>query len=196
MKLVLASSSPARTRILQQLRLPFDTVTPDIDETPLSGENTIDYVTRLSLQKARVVAPQHPDSLVIGSDQACTLNGLIMGKPGTIESACKHLKMCSGQWLEFHTGLALINTQSGKEHSHVEKFTVKFRQLSDEEIRAYVQLDQPLNCAGCFKVEAAGISLFEALEGQDYNSLLGLPVIALVSLLKAEGLNPLLAAKP
>lgn len=195
MKLVLASSSPTRSKILQQLRLPFVTASPDIDETPLADENTIDYVSRLSLLKARAVASQHPGSLVIGSDQACTLNGLIMGKPGTIESAFKHLKMCSGQWLEFHTGLALINTETGEENSHVEKFTVKFRSLSDEEIRAYLQLDQPLDCAGCFKVEAAGISLFEALEGRDYNSLLGLPVIALVDLLKAQGLNPLLAAK-
>jgi len=196
MNLVLASSSPTRSKILQQLQLPFITYSPDINESPLNGETTLNYVKRLSLEKARAVSNQYPDSLIIGSDQACSMNGLILGKPGSEEAGIKHLKLCSGNWVQFQTGLALINTRTGKEHVTYDSFRVKFRCLSDEEIRAYIKLDKPLDCAGCFKVEAAGIALFEALEGKDYNTLLGLPIITLVSLLKEEGLNPLLAAVP
>jgi septum formation protein len=193
MKLTLASSSPYRAKILQQLKLPFDTCAPDIDESAQSGENTHDYVSRLALSKARAVAGRRQDTLVIGSDQACTLNGLIMGKPGTEEAARKQLKMCSGNWLKFHTGLALVNTQTGNEQVVVETFKVKFRQLTDDQIKAYVQLDQPLDCAGSFKAESLGISLFEAMEGSDFTTLLGLPMISLVTLLQSEGLSPLLS---
>ena len=196
MKIVLASSSPYRVKILQQLRLPFKTCTPDIDESPKPGENTREYVSRLALEKARAVCNRFPDSLVIGSDQGCTLNGLILGKPGTHDAAFKHLKLCRGNWVEFQTGVALINTGSGQEHVEVETYRVKFRNLSDEEIRAYIALDKPLDCAGSFKVEEAGVCLFKAMEGNDYNTLLGLPLITLVTLLKKEGLNPLLAARP
>ncbi len=195
MNLVLASSSPTRIKILKQLRLPFTSCTPGIDESPLSDESIVDFVARLSVEKARAVATKFPDSLIIGSDQACSLQGLILGKPPNAEAAFKHLKMCSGNWVEFQTGLALINSANGKEHATVESYRVKFRSLSDEEITAYIRLDQPLDCAGCFKLEEAGITLFEALDGSDYNTLLGLPLIALVSLLRKEGLNPLLAAR-
>ncbi|MBT5484212.1 MAG: septum formation inhibitor Maf [Gammaproteobacteria bacterium] len=195
MNLVLASSSPTRIKILEQLRLPFTTCTPGIDESPLSDESLADYVARLSAEKARAVSAKFPDSLIIGSDQACSLHGLILGKPANTEAAFKHLKMCSGNWVQFQTGLTLINSTNGEEHTTVESYRVKFRSLSDEEIKAYLSLDNPLGCAGCFKVEEAGITLFEALDGSDYNTLLGLPLIALVSLLKKEGLNPLLAAR-
>lgn len=192
MKLVLASSSPYRVRLLRQLQLPFTTCTPGIDETPQYGEKIDDYVSRLAQAKVRAVADQHPDSLVIGSDQACTLNGLVLGKPADEEAARKHLKLCNGAWVEFRTGLAVLNTASGKLHSAVEAYRVKFRTLTDAEIRGYIRLDMPLDCAGCFKVEEAGIALFECMEGRDYNTLLGLPLIELVSMLKEEGLNPLL----
>lgn len=191
MKLVLASTSSTRARLLGQLQLPFETASPGINETPLNDEKTADFVRRLALEKARAVKHQFTDALIIGSDQACTMTGLILGKPATEEAAFKHLKLCAGQWLEFHTGLALINTTTGSEVSRVETFRVKFRSLSDEEIRTYVQIDQPLDCAGCFRVESAGICLFEAMEGQDFNTLLGLPMIALVSLLKEQGVSPL-----
>ena len=194
MNLVLASSSPYRIKILRQLCLPFETFPPHIDETPKANEDTEEYVRRLSLDKARAVAARFPDSLVIGSDQACTLNGLILGKPGSEDAAFKHLKLCSGNWVEFHTGLALVNTRTSKETAVVEKFRVRFRTLTDSEIRAYIRLDDPLDCAGSFRAEALGISLFEAMEGSDYNTLLGLPLIALVSLLREEGVNPLLAS--
>lgn len=194
MNLILASSSPYRIKMLEQLCLPFTTCVPGVNESPLTEETIKDYVARLSLEKAQAVSAQYPDSLIIGSDQACSLNGITLGKPGNQDAAFKHLKMCCGNWVEFHTGLALINTGSGKQHLTVESYRVKFRHLSDEEIQGYIKLDNPLDCAGSFKVEAAGIALFEALEGNDYNTLLGLPLIALVSLLKKEGLNPLLDA--
>jgi len=194
MKLALASSSPYRAQMLGQLHLPFDTLSPDIDETPKADEGIDDYVSRLALEKARAVAENCPNSLVIGSDQACTLQGLILGKPADEEAARKQLKLCSGKTVDFRTGLALINTATGKQRTHVEHFRVRFRSLTDEEIRAYIKIDQPLDCAGCFRVEATGIVLFEALEGRDYNALLGLPLIALVTMLREEGLNPLLIA--
>ena len=194
MKLVLASSSPYRVKMLAQLQLPFDTCSPGIDESARPGEAVEEYVLRLAGEKARSVADRYPDSLVIGSDQACTLNGLILGKPVDADAARKHLKLCSGTWVEFHTGLALLNTGTGKQHTTVERYKVKFRVLSDAEIRGYIQLDNPLDCAGCFRVESAGIALFERLEGRDYHTLLGLPMIALTDMLREEGLNPLLAA--
>ena len=193
MKLVLASSSPYRVKMLEQLRLPFSTATPAIDETPRQDEAVDAYVLRLAEEKARAVAGRHPDSLVIGSDQACTLNGLILGKPADADAARKHLKLCSGTWVEFRTGLALLNTGTGKLHSTVEGFRVKFRTLTDQEIRGYIRLDEPLDCAGCFRVESAGIALFDSLEGRDYHTLLGLPMIALTDMLREEGLNPLLS---
>jgi len=194
MKLVLASTSPYRHRILQQLKIPFETCAPDIDEAPENAENIADYVCRLALEKARAVRTRFPGSLVIGSDQACSLHGLILGKPDSAEAAFKHLKMCKGNWVEFSTGLALINTDSGREQVLRETFRVKFRQLADDDIRAYVKLDQPLDCAGSFKAESAGIALFEAMEGRDYNTLLGLPMLALVDMLANEGISVLQVA--
>ena len=194
MKLVLASSSPYRHRQLQQLGLPFTTMAPALDETALPGEQVVDYVRRLALAKARGVGAQCPGSLVIGSDQACHLNGLPLGKPADAEAAFRHLKLCQGNWVEFVTGLALVNTASGREQVTAESFRVKFRALSDAELRAYIRIDHPLDCAGSFKVEAAGIALFDAMEGRDYNSLVGLPMMALVDMLVAEGVSPLLDA--
>ena len=192
MKLMLASSSPYRAKILQQLKQPFDICAPDIDELAQPEENTADYVSRLALAKARAVANQCKNTLVIGSDQACTLNGLILGKPGTEDAARKQLKMCSGNWLVFHTGLALVNTETTTEQVVVETYKVKFRQLTESQIQTYIRMDQPLDCAGGFKVESLGISLFTAMEGSDYTTLLGLPMISLVTLLESEGFSPLL----
>ena len=192
MKLMLASSSPYRAKILQQLKQPFDICSPDIDELAQPEENIADYVSRLALAKAKAVASQCKNTLVIGSDQACTLNGLILGKPGTEDAARKQLQMCSGNWLTFHTGLALVNTETTTEQVVVETYRVKFRQLTDSQIQTYIRMDQPLDCAGSFKVEALGISLFAAMEGSDYTTLLGLPMISLVTLLESEEFSPLL----
>lgn len=192
MKLVLASSSPYRREMLSRLQLPFESVSPDIDETPQGEEKIEPYVRRLAEEKARAVARHCPDALIIGSDQACALQGLILGKPGTAEAAAQHLALCSGQWITFYTGLALFDSGTDTMKSLVETYRVKFRQLNKTEIEGYIRLDQPLDCAGSFKVEQAGIALFEAMEGRDYNTLLGLPMIALVTLLHEAGLNPLL----
>lgn len=194
MKLVLASSSVYRARLLKQLGLPFDTVSPDIDESPQGAEAPRDYVHRLALEKARAVKASYPEALVIGSDQTCSLQGLPLGKPGTEQAAFKHLKLCAGNEVEFLTGLALVNTATGKERVAVESYRVRFRALTDDEICAYIALDHPLDCVGAFKAEAAGIMLFDAMAGEDYNTLLGLPLIRLVSMLRQESVNPMLTA--
>jgi len=194
MKLVLASSSPYRRQVLSRLQLPFKAMAPEIDETPHGDEKIAPYVRRLAEEKARALAGQCPDTLIIGSDQACALQGLILGKPGTAEAAAQHLALCSGQWVTFYTGLALYHSGTDSMQSLVETYRVKFRELASEEIAGYIRLDQPLDCAGSFKVEQSGIALFEAMEGRDYNTLLGMPMIALITLLREAGLNPLLAS--
>lgn len=192
MKLLLASSSKYRRALLQQFGLPFDWASPDIDETPLDGESPEQLTARLALAKAQALAVQWPEHWIIGSDQVCVVNGQITGKPHTVEKAVAQLQACSGQRISFLTGLALVHPASGFVRVMVEPFYVQFRTLSDEEIRAYVALEQPLDCAGSFKVEGAGIQLFDRLEGRDFNSLIGLPMIALCDLLREAGINPLL----
>lgn len=191
MQLVLASSSRYRRALLEQLRLPFASASPDIDETPLAGEAVPALVTRLALAKARALASKFPDALIIGSDQACALDGRILGKPGNAENARTQLQACSGRRVTFHTGLVLYATQSGDWQHSVDTYTVQFRDLSAAEIARYVELEQPFDCAGSFKVEGLGITLFSALEGKDFNSLIGLPLLSLCAMLRAAGLNPL-----
>ncbi|MDH5593661.1 MAG: Maf-like protein [Gammaproteobacteria bacterium] len=189
MKLVLASTSPFRKELLQRLDIPFETASPDIDESPQPGETPEQLVARLSEQKARAVAKQFPDSLIIGSDQVATLDDNIIGKPGNHENAVKQLQNASGQRVVFYTGLCLLNTASGNTQTEVIPFSVTFRKLTDEQIENYLKKEQPYNCAGSFKSEGLGIVLFEKLEGNDPNSLIGLPLIALVDMLKNEKFN-------
>lgn len=191
MQLVLASSSRYRRALLEQLRLPFTCASPDVDETPLPGEAVSDLVARLALAKARALAPQYPDALIIGSDQACALDGRILGKPGDAERARAQLQACSGRRVTFHTGLALYDVRNGTAQQDVDAFTVQFRTLRADEIARYVELEQPFDCAGSFKVEGLGIALFSALDGKDYNSLIGLPLISLCTMLRAAGVDPL-----
>jgi MAF protein len=195
MKLLLASSSPYRRQLLQQLQLPFDYLAPDIDESPLIDESPRAYVKRLAQAKATALVDSHPRHWIIGSDQTCVVNGEIVGKPGNRERAIAQLQACSGQCVDFYTGLALYRPEDGRCFSLVEPFTVHFRSLSHEEIEHYVDLEQPFDCAGSFKVEGLGIHLFENLEGRDYNSLIGLPLIALCNLMRQAGLSPLLQAQ-
>jgi septum formation protein len=195
MKLLLASSSKYRRTLLQQLGLPFDWASPEIDETPLALESAAQLVIRLAQAKATALADDYPQHWIIGSDQVCVLDGQIRGKPGTADNAMAQLRSCSGKRVEFLTGLTLLQPQSGQCFSLREAFYVHFRELSEEEIRAYVQQEQPLDCAGSFKVEGLGIQLFSALEGRDYNSLIGLPLIGLCDLLRQAGINPLLSTK-
>jgi MAF protein len=191
MQLVLASSSRYRRALLEQLRMPFVCASPDIDETPLPGETVDALVARLALAKARVLSGSFPDALIIGSDQACELDGHILGKPGTAARAQAQLRACSGRELRFHTGLVLYDAHNGCWQHGIDTYTVRFRDLSDAEIAWYVEQEQPLDCAGSFKVEGLGIALFSALEGQDFNSLIGLPLLSLCAMLRKAGLNPL-----
>jgi len=188
MKLVLASSSPFRKTLLEKLQLPFITDSPDIDETPLENEPIESMVKRLAKIKAEALAKQHPKALIIGSDQSATLNNKILNKPGSYDSAVKQLRAASGKTITFHTGLCLLNTQSHKSETLCEPFVVKFRQLTDTEIDHYLTQEKPYNCAGSFKSEALGISLFESMQGNDPNTLIGLPLIQLCRMLKENGM--------
>lgn len=188
MTLVLASTSAYRRMLLERLQLPFVTARPDVDETPLPGEHPPETANRLALAKARAVAERFEDALIVGSDQVAHLGSEIFGKPGTPERAIAQLQHMSGHSVVFHTALALINTRTGAVQATSVPTEVRFRRLSDAEIIRYVEREQPLDCAGAAKSEALGISLLEALTGDDPTALVGLPLIALSRMLRAEGL--------
>lgn len=189
MKLVLASTSAYRKMLLERLCIPFDTDRPETDETPLSGEAPPATAERLAAEKARAVAARWPDALIIGSDQVAYLDGEVFGKPGTEARAIAQLQRMRGRTVTFHTALALLNTRSG--HLQVEGVPtrVRFRDLSDDEIRRYVAKERPLDCAGSAKSEGLGIALLDAMPGDDPTALIGLPLIALSRMLRAEGLE-------
>ena len=189
MKLVLASTSAYRKMLLERLHLPFDTDRPETDEAPLPGEAPAATAQRLAAEKARAVAARWPDALIIGSDQVAYLGSEVFGKPGTEARAIAQLQRMRGQTVVFHTALALLNTRTG--HLQVEGIPtqVRFRNLSDDEIRRYVAKEQPLDCAGSAKSEGLGITLLDAMPGEDPTALIGLPLIALSRMLRAEGLE-------
>lgn len=188
-KLILASSSPFRRQILDKLQIEYTCISPDIDESQLENETASQLVKRLAENKARKVADSVSDSLVIGSDQVAVLGDEILGKPHTHENAVKQLEKLSGKTVTFLTGLALINSKTGQVQSEAVPFKVVFRSLSTQMIENYLKTEQPYNCAGSFKSEALGIVLFERLEGEDPNTLVGLPLIRLVRMLENEGMN-------
>ncbi|HEX4869361.1 MAG TPA: nucleoside triphosphate pyrophosphatase [Moraxellaceae bacterium] len=187
--LLLASSSPARRQLLERLGLPFHCASPDIDEARHPGEPVEALVLRLSEAKARALATAWPDHLVIGSDQALALDGDILGKPGTAARAREQLARLSGREVTFQTGLCLLNTRTGRCQLAREEYSVRFRDLDPAAIARYVERDQPLGCAGSFKAEGLGITLFHGFAGRDPNSLIGLPLITLVDFLQAEGFS-------
>ena len=189
MKLVLASTSAYRKMLLERLHVPFDTDRPETDEAPLPGEAPAATAERLAAEKARAVAARWPDALIIGSDQVAYLGDQVFGKPGTEARAIAQLQRMRGQTVVFHTALALLNTRTG--HLQVEGIPtqVRFRNLSDDEIRRYVAKEQPLDCAGSAKSEGLGITLLDAMPGEDPTALIGLPLIALSRMLRAEGLE-------
>lgn len=187
--LLLASSSRYRQELLARLHLPFTSCAPDVDETPLPGEPAEQLVRRLAKRKALALAESHPNHLIIGSDQAAVLGDTILGKPHTFERAKHQLQAASGTSVRFVTGLALLDSQSGRMQVDCIPFTVHFRQLDDNRIERYLRADQPYDCAGSFKAEGLGISLFRATEGEDVTSLIGLPLIRLVDMLLAEGVQ-------
>jgi len=192
MQLVLASTSPFRKTILEKLNVKFATIAPEnIDETPMPGEIPEQLVSRLAETKARAVGESLSNALVIGSDQIAVVDGQIVGKPGDHENAIKQLKRASGKRVSFLTGLCLYNTESKRVQVEVVPFNVIFRQLTDEQIENYLNAEQPYNCAGSFKSEGMGIVLFKRLEGDDPNTLIGLPLIRLVRMLESEGFTVL-----
>jgi len=196
MQLVLASSSSYRKALLQRLGLPFACATPGIDETPLPAETVATLTQRLALAKAQALVQDWPHAWLVGSDQACQVDGHILGKPGSFERAREQLLLCSGRTVEFHTALVLLNSFTGKTLASHDVFSVRFRELTEDEIGFYLRTEQPYDCAGSFKAEGLGIALFEEMAGKDFHSLLGLPLISLCDLLRQAGLNPLLPAAP
>ncbi|MGS0680130.1 Maf family protein [Shewanella sp. 125m-7] len=190
-KIVLASTSPFRQQLLQKLALDFTSCAPDVDETALDNESPTELVLRLAKQKAAAGVKQHPNSIVIGSDQVAVIDDKIIGKPLTSEKAIEQLTAASGKSITFYTGLAVHNGLSGHVEAIVEPFVVHFRDLTEQQICRYVQIEQPLYCAGSFKSEGLGISLFERLEGKDPNTLVGLPLISLIDLLHLQGIDVL-----
>ncbi|MBF7731347.1 Maf family protein [Pseudomonas sp. N040] len=187
--LVLASSSTYRRELLQRLRLPFTCCSPDINEQPRQDESAIQLVCRLAEEKARAVGASHTQHLVIGSDQVAVLGELILGKPHDLRRATAQLLAASGRSVTFLTGLALFN--SAKDRCQVDciPFTVHFRELDELRIRRYLEAEQPFDCAGSFKAEGLGVSLFRGTEGNDATSLIGLPLIRLVDMLLEEGIS-------
>lgn len=190
-EIVLASSSAFRRTLLEKLNLPFRYQAPDIDETPLCGEAAEAMVLRLAGAKAQALAGHYDQHLIIGSDQCCVLDGRITGKPHTHDNAVQQLRQASGKRVTFYTGLALLNSHTGHLQALVEPYHVVFRTLSDQEIEGYLRQEQPWHCAGSFMCEGLGITLFDALSGRDPNTLIGLPLIALTTMLRNEGVNPL-----
>lgn len=194
MSLILASSSPFRKSILEKLRINFKAAAPNINERRKNGESPFNLVNRLSKEKALEVAKSH-SGLIIASDQVATLgNGNneddeILTKPGSHENAFLQLKKSSGKTITFLTGLALLNTETLKIQTHVELFKVTFKQLSDNQILSYLKKEDVLNCAGSFKSEGLGIALFSRMEGNDPNSLIGLPTIQLIKMLAKENVH-------
>ncbi len=185
--LVLASTSPFRRDLLLRLQLEFKQDSPQTAETPLEGENSEQLCHRLAIAKAHALAEKYPAHLIIGSDQVATFKGENIGKPITHANAVQQLMSFSGQQVDFYTGICLLNSQTGLFQAHTEKFSVYFRQLASTQIERYLIAEQPYQCAGSFKSEGLGICLFERLEGNDPSSLIGLPLIRLVSMLQQEG---------
>lgn len=187
--LVLASSSPYRRELLNRLRLPFSWSAPAIDETRQPDEDADALVRRLAKEKACALSATHPRHLIIGSDQVAILGQQVLGKPHTLERARAQLLAASGNSITFLTGLALLNSENGNCQVDCIPFTVHFRQLSEAQVMRYLHAEQPFDCAGSFKAEGLGISLFRSTEGADATSLIGLPLIRLVDMLHDAGID-------
>ncbi len=186
--LVLGSTSRYRAELLRRLHPSFQQRSPGTDESPMHGETPRDRALRLAIAKAHAAAEGLDDALVIGSDQVAELEGLVLDKPGTAERARAQLAASSGREVHFHTALCLHDTRSGQDRIHVDHTRVRFRSLDVDEIARYVEREQPLDCAGSFKCEGLGISLFERIDNEDPSALIGLPLIALARLLREAGI--------
>ena len=187
-ELILASSSQTRKDLMDRLRLDYRCISPDIDESAMGELHADDLARRLAFQKARVIAEHNPNAIVIGSDQVAWREHApydFIGKPLSVENAIQQLQENSGKIVFFSTALSVQHLQSGFETTLVEHYQVKFRQLTLAEIERYIEIDQPLHCAGSFKCESLGISLFEKMVGDDQTTLMGLPMIQLCKILRA-----------
>ncbi len=187
--LVLASTSIYRRELLGRLRIPFEVAAPDVDETPQPGESPVDTAIRLAEAKARAVAEKFPDALIIGSDQVAVLGGSQMGKPMTHDNAVKQLRAMRGRTIVFHTAVALYDSKRHIMQRRLVPTAVKFRELTDTQIENYLQKEQPYHCAGSAKSEGLGIALIAEMDGADPNALVGLPLIALIDMLKHAGME-------
>jgi septum formation protein len=189
LQLILASSSIYRRELLERLQLPFTIVSPDVDETPLPGEAPEDTALRLAQGKARKVGQSHQQALIIGCDQVATQDGLQLGKPLIHDNAVQQLRMMRGRSVTFHSALCLYNASTDSMQAEVVPYVVEFRDLSDAQIENYLHKEQPYHCAGSAKSEGLGIALIAAMQGNDPNALIGLPLITLISMLQNEGIN-------
>lgn len=187
--LILASSSIYRRELLQRLQIPFNTVSPHIDEAIIDGEKPQETALRLSQEKAIKVGAEYPHALIIGCDQVATLNGEQLGKPLNHNNATNQLRAMRGQEVTFHSALCLFNAETGNMQSKVVPYLVKFRNLTDDQIENYLTKEQPYHCAGSAKSEGLGVALIERMIGDDPNALIGLPLIRLITMLQNEGVN-------
>ncbi len=191
MKIILASSSSYRKELLKKLKIDFSTQSPEIDESKIDGETAQELVARLALGKAQKIAQTEDNALIIGSDQVAVIDENILGKSGNADNAFAQLKQSSAKVVNFYTGLCLLNSKTGDYQLEVVPFKVHFRKLSDAEIKGYIEREQPFNCAGSFQAEGLGVALFEKLEGDDPNTLIGLPLMRLSAMLTKQGINVL-----
>ena len=185
--IILASSSQTRKALMDRLYLDYQSIVPDIDESPQGENHADDLAKRLAFEKARAISEQHPDAIVIGSDQVAWREGapdIFMGKPLSVEKAIRQLQANSNKIVYFSTALSVQQKSTGFEQTIIEHYKVKFRKLSQAEIERYVEIEQPLHCAGSFKCESLGISLFEEMIGQDQTTLMGMPMIKLCQILR------------
>ena len=189
--LILASTSRYRRELLGRLRLPFEVISPEVDETALPSEAPAPLAERLALAKARAVAALHPGAVVIGSDQVCDLDGHPLGKPGDHARARQQLRLLSGHTAIFHTAVSVVQASTGFEQSALASVRVRFRELSDQDIDRYLHLDRPYDCAGSAKCETLGITLLDSIESDDPTALIGLPLIHTARLLRRAGIDPL-----
>ncbi|MBV8146113.1 MAG: septum formation protein Maf [Gammaproteobacteria bacterium] len=185
--LILASTSVYRRELLGRLGLAFETLAPGVDEAPIDHESAADRALRLALEKARAVARRHPQAVVVGADQVAACGELLLEKPGDSLRAREQLQRLSGRAALFYTACAVLGGSRNVQLAHVDTTTVLFRELSTAEIERYVDRDRPLDCAGSFRAESLGISLFDCIESRDPTALIGLPLVWLSSALRAAG---------
>lgn len=190
-QLVLASSSPYRRRLLAQLRLQFEVVSPDIDETCLPGESADTLAMRLAESKARAIVYQFPASLIIGCDQTASLNGELIGKPSSHQDAVTQLRRVRGEMVVFYSAICLLNSESHQAKTRVVETSVLFAYPSDFQIERYLVAEQPYDCTGSAKIDGLGIALVKEIKGSDPSALIGLPLIALVEMLNEHGIDVL-----